>query len=704
MATFEVDVGGSTYEVDAPDESTAWNWANKTHSKNQSSLPSDSVNQKTQADYQRETLADMPWAQRQLVGAGGALNKGYQGIKGLFGGEIDKEAVKAADVAGEEAPIGSMIGEMAKYVPAVAAGTAVLPSAAISAALGFAYDPTGNRGTSAALEGAFGAGGALIGKAIPRIAGAVGNNVQRLRELMGGDKSVRYYGSADKASEAAKTIIGIDNQIAASKMLGKAGDVKTAQALAEIPNAEGISVLDKLMRSEEGIKAAEYPMEATREYLSQAKRQDAARMIGMAEMAQGGSAQESALARDLFSKLTALDLKPVERDILSKLAEPGRQLSEILPVLQTLERGYITALQNKGARAAEGAVATSGQAERIGVSPNPSFGSKYAPKYLRSRVGGEAPVDATKGFESAIAENEAAATASGLRSAADKLRDEISALPSVFTAAPVRNSAASVAATGMPAERTVMKSVSDELARIGDDPVKLAEFRRVGVNQLIGELSTTGKLSKMDAADELLKVKKLIDNQLGEDYVTKYLEPYSKALTERDSIKLSDKLRQLQQYQPEEFMKVMRGDSPELVAEYGNWKTIQEALGESRYAKSKQISGEMVRDKSIKEMAESPEAMAAVNEVLSEKSITRHLPNLLNRYIVLANTAIKSGEMKVNKEMYRELDNAMRDPKAMKALIDQLPPEQRSKMIGYALQLGKGAPVASAAYGEQVRK
>ena len=116
------------------------------------------------------------------------------------------------------------------------------------------------------------------------------------------------------------------------------------------------------------------------------------------------------------------------------------------------------------------------------------------------------------------------------------------------------------------------------------------------------------------------------------------------------------------------------------------------------------VAGEMARDRSLKDMAKSPEAKAAVAEVLSDKSITRHLPNLLNRYVVLANTAIQAGEMKVNKEMYRELDKAMRDPKAMKALIDLLPPEQRSTMIGYAAKFGKGAPVASTAYGEQVRK
>ena len=31
MPKYEVDVGGKTYEVDAPDPNTAWQWANYTH-------------------------------------------------------------------------------------------------------------------------------------------------------------------------------------------------------------------------------------------------------------------------------------------------------------------------------------------------------------------------------------------------------------------------------------------------------------------------------------------------------------------------------------------------------------------------------------------------------------------------------------------------------------------------------------------------
>ena len=678
---------------------------------------------KTQEDFAKETLDEMPWAQRQLVGAGGALHKGYQGIKGLLGGEIDQDAIKYADVAGREAPIGSMIGEVAKYAPVALAGTAVLPAAAGSAALGFAYDPTGHRVSSGAMEGVFGAGGALIAKAIPRIAGSFGNVGQRLRELVGGDKAVRYYGGADKAADAAKTIVGLDNQVVASRMLGEAGDVRTAQALAGMPDAEGVAALDKLMRSKAGIQAADDPMAASRAYLSQAERIGAAQGQVMDEMAQGGSAESAALARDLYSKLTALDLKPVERDILEKLAEPGRQLNDVLPVLQSLERRYTSALQNQGRMATEagqqGVLATGERAtdgQLIRNLPEGNFPRDPSIVQPTGLPRGAFPVDGMprvppryapnvgpQGQFSAAAD-ELGGMASGLRSEADILRQQISELPSTFTAAPVRDAIASMS-TGLNAtKRTVASKVAEELRIAGDDPVKIAELRAMTINTLIPDL-VDGSNSQKAAAAALTDIKKVIDKQLGSDYVTKYLEPYSKALAERDTLSALDELRRMQKDSPKEFIKTIAGENTDFIEKYSKTgKTMMELLGDERFAKASGVAGEMARDRSLKDMAKSPEAKAAVAEVLSDKSITRHLPNLLNRYVVLANTAIQAGEMKVNKEMYRELDKAMRDPKAMKALIDLLPPEQRSTMIGYAAKFGKGAPVASTAYGEQVRK
>jgi len=75
----------------------------------------------------------------------------------------------------------------------------------------------------------------------------------------------------------------------------------------------------------------------------------------------------------------------------------------------------------------------------------------------------------------------------GLRIEADALRKQISELPAAFTAAPVRDAVASAAAkTVNPTEETVMKAVSKALQRAGDDPVAIAEVRKLGVKSDYG--------------------------------------------------------------------------------------------------------------------------------------------------------------------------------------------------------------------------
>ena len=59
MATYEVDVGGKTYEVDAPDPNTAWQWANQTHQKSISAQPSQP---KTQASPLVTLPSPLAWA------------------------------------------------------------------------------------------------------------------------------------------------------------------------------------------------------------------------------------------------------------------------------------------------------------------------------------------------------------------------------------------------------------------------------------------------------------------------------------------------------------------------------------------------------------------------------------------------------------------------------------------------------------------
>jgi hypothetical protein len=68
MATFEVDVGGVTYEVDAPDENTAWQWANQAHATSMQKNPQQQdIYDTAGGNAEQSTVMDL--AKGALVGA-----------------------------------------------------------------------------------------------------------------------------------------------------------------------------------------------------------------------------------------------------------------------------------------------------------------------------------------------------------------------------------------------------------------------------------------------------------------------------------------------------------------------------------------------------------------------------------------------------------------------------------------------------------
>jgi hypothetical protein len=76
MPTFDVDIGKQTYEVDAPDERTAWAWANQTHQ-------NDEQEKKKAVDTEVASMREGNALVRGARGAGASLqNLGY-GLKGI---------------------------------------------------------------------------------------------------------------------------------------------------------------------------------------------------------------------------------------------------------------------------------------------------------------------------------------------------------------------------------------------------------------------------------------------------------------------------------------------------------------------------------------------------------------------------------------------------------------------------------------------
>jgi hypothetical protein len=89
VPNFEVRVGDAKYRVNAPDEATAWDWANLTHEQGRAreSKRAEGVAQAQRSERERFAAeeAGRPWAQRMVTNLGAGFDTAYEGLKGLVG-------------------------------------------------------------------------------------------------------------------------------------------------------------------------------------------------------------------------------------------------------------------------------------------------------------------------------------------------------------------------------------------------------------------------------------------------------------------------------------------------------------------------------------------------------------------------------------------------------------------------------------------
>ena len=186
MPTFDVDIGKQTYEVDAPDERTAWAWANQTHQ-------NDEQEKKKAVDTEVASMRQGSALKRGARGAWASLqNLGY-GLNGIVSDltpeqqqtvNVNKRFLDedtagfvgglATDVASFALPGGAAL-KVARALPAAMKLAKAAPllaplagNVALDTGLAAAYAPE-DRG-EAALSGA---AGSVIGQGLARGAGRV---------------------------------------------------------------------------------------------------------------------------------------------------------------------------------------------------------------------------------------------------------------------------------------------------------------------------------------------------------------------------------------------------------------------------------------------------------------------------------------------------------------------------------------------------
>ncbi len=222
--TFEVDVDGKTYEVDAPDPNTAWKWANQFHAeagaKRKKAIADD---QAATAAARKQDEASRGFGERALINLGAGFDTAWQGAKqlgakvGIGSGVSDEELTESRRLkqeAAEGTTGGSLIqlaGEVAPTlaVPMGAAGSlgrAALMGAGGGAVAG-ALQPVLTSESRLANTALGAAGGAVapvavrgVAKYLPRALGGRGEGEVATRA---GKRLVRALGGSDEASQTA---------------------------------------------------------------------------------------------------------------------------------------------------------------------------------------------------------------------------------------------------------------------------------------------------------------------------------------------------------------------------------------------------------------------------------------------------------------------------------------------------------------------
>jgi hypothetical protein len=202
MPTFDVDVENATYEVDAPDERTAWAWANIEHRKQKESITQDVEKMRQGGAVERfgqgalanvenigyglkGLVSDLTPEQQRDV----AVNKAFlEGVKGE-GIRAENLGSLATDIASFAVP-GGLAVKGARMLPAAMklakAAPILAPLAgetALTAGLSAAYSPE-DRGTAALAGGAGGAVGGLASRALGKVAGGLITPSEEAKQLM----------------------------------------------------------------------------------------------------------------------------------------------------------------------------------------------------------------------------------------------------------------------------------------------------------------------------------------------------------------------------------------------------------------------------------------------------------------------------------------------------------------------------------------
>lgn len=236
-----------------------------------------------------------------------------------------------------------------------------------------------------------------------------------------------------------------------------------------------------------------------------------------------------------------------------------------------------------------------------------------------------------------------------------------------------------------------VRNVADDIAKWTSsggvvDARALDAIRKNSVNAAIRQLQPTldATAQKKLAAQVLADIKPLIvdaiENAGGTGY-RQYLADYTKGMQRIGQTKLGTEAMKLYKQSPDQFVKLVEGNSPDVVERIfgpGSYDIAVEMSNDAFKTLKSAATQQKIREEIATQAAAGETALV---DLLKDNIITMKLPNVFSIVATTTNKALDILEKKLGKAVMAELTAAAKDAKTFDELLNTLPASDRTVVL-----------------------
>ena len=234
------------------------------------------------------------------------------------------------------------------------------------------------------------------------------------------------------------------------------------------------------------------------------------------------------------------------------------------------------------------------------------------------------------------------------------------------------------------------------------DAFALDAIRKNSVNAAVRDLlkGQDPSIQKKAAAEVMGNIRPLLINAIedagGKGYA-QYLGDYSKAMQKIAEKKLSGEALKMYKTNPDSFVKLVQGESPDVVEKIlgpGKYDIAKE-LSDNTVASLQEQAAKVIRDTKVAE--QSAAGQTALKEVLLDQISKFRIPSYLSAVAATTNKALSILENKIGKNTMAALTEAMKTPGGAVKMLETLPATERNRVINLLSNPQQWKPGAAAA-------